>query len=122
MSNARIEACARAAHEVNRAYCIAIGDTSQQSWDDAHEWQRESARNGVVSALGGDTPEQSHQVWLAEKVRTGWVYGPTKDPDAKTHPCMVPYAELPPEQRVKDALYLATVRMVAAVLGLEVAE
>ena len=30
-----IEACARAAHEANRAYCLALGDTSQPSWDDA---------------------------------------------------------------------------------------
>ena len=27
-----------------------------------------------------------------------------KDPAAKTHPCMVPYADLPESQRRKDAL------------------
>ena len=37
MDEKKIEACARAAHEANRAYCIAIGDTSQPSWDDAPE-------------------------------------------------------------------------------------
>jgi hypothetical protein len=25
----------------------------------------------------------------------GWKYGDTKDPDRKTHPCMVPFADLP---------------------------
>lgn len=104
------EACARAAHEVNRAYCIAIGDASQPSWDDAPEWQRASAIKGVRGAIEGNTPAESHAGWLAEKVAAGWVYGLTKDPEKKTHPCMVPYAELPPAQRQKDALYLSTVR------------
>lgn len=112
-----IEACARAAHEVNRAYCLAIGDTSQPSWDDAPDWQKESIRKGVTGALDGNTSEQSHESWLAEKVRTGWVYGPVKDPEAKTHPCMVPYAELPPEQRAKDKVYLAVVRAMFDALG-----
>ena len=111
-----IEACARAAHETNRAYCIAIGDTSQPSWDDAPDWQKSSARNGVTGALAGNTPEQSHEGWLAEKRTAGWTYGPRKDPEKREHPCFVPYDELPPEQRVKDALFLAVVRAVATAL------
>lgn len=112
-----IEACARAAHEANRAYCIAIGDTSQPSWEEAPRWQRASARMGIKGALAGNTPEQSHESWLAEKRRTGWVYGATKDPERKEHPCMVPYADLPPEQRAKDKLYLAVVRTMFDALG-----
>ncbi len=110
-------ACAMAAHEVNRAYCIALGDNSQPPWGEAPEWQRTSALKGVLGALNGATPEQSHEGWLAEKAATGWKYGPVKDPEKKEHPCFVPYTELPPEQREKDALYLATVRAVARALG-----
>jgi hypothetical protein len=102
----QIEACARAAHEANRAYCIAMGDMSQQPWDDAPEWQRESARLGVAGALRGNTPEQSHEGWLEHKRAEGWVYGPLKDPEKREHPCMRPYSELPHEQRVKDQLYV----------------
>lgn len=115
--NDLIEACARAAHEVNRAYCIAIGDTSQPSWDLAPEWQKSSARNGVSGALAGATPQQSHESWKAEKIATGWKYGPVKDPEKLEHPCIVPYAQLPPAQRVKDDLFLSTVRAVAAALA-----
>jgi len=114
--NVKLEACARAAHEVNRAYCLAMGDDSQPSWDDAPGWQRSSVRNGVAGALAGATPEQSHESWLAEKVAGGWAYGPTKNPAAKEHPCMVPYDALPPAQRAKDALFLAIVRAMAAAL------
>jgi hypothetical protein len=111
-----IEACARAAHEASRAYCIAIGDTSQPSWDSAPDWQRSSARNGVAVALAGATPEQSHASWMAEKEGQGWVYGPTKNPDKREHPCMVPYLDLPRDQRAKDTLYLGVVRATAAAL------
>jgi hypothetical protein len=111
-------ACARAAHEVNRAYCIAIGDTSQPPWENAPAWQRESAINGVKGALAGATPEQSHESWLQEKAATGWKFGLVKDPEKKEHPCFVPYSLLPKEQRQKDVLFTTTVRSVAAALDL----
>lgn len=112
----KVEACARAAHEVNRAYCLALGDISQPSWEGAPEWQKSSARNGVAGALAGNTPEQSHESWLEEKRITGWKYGPVKDPAAKEHPCFVPYALLPPAQRAKDALFVTVVRAMGAAL------
>jgi hypothetical protein len=111
-----IEACARAAYETNRAYCLALGDTSFSSWEEAPEWQRETNRKGVAVALAGSTPEKMHESWLAEKRATGWVYGPVKDPEKKEHPCMLPYAELPPEQRSKDSIFLAVVCAVAPAL------
>ena len=118
--NRTIEACARAAHEVNRAYCLALGDASQPSWEETPEWQQASARNGVIHALAGSTPEQSHESWLAEKVAAGWKYGPVKDPHRKEHPCFVPYDALSPEQRQKDTIFVGTVRLVAASLGAKV--
>jgi hypothetical protein len=110
-------ACARAAHEANRAYCLAICNDTQPSWDDAPLWQKVSAVAGVDGALAGNTPEQSHKSWMAQKVADGWKYGPAKDPEKKEHPCMVPYSELPPEQRAKDDIFLAVVRAVAAALN-----
>lgn len=110
MNNIQLEACARAAHEANRAYCIALGDTSQPSWETAPDWQRSSAVNGVRGVLEGNTPEQSHEGWLREKAEAGWKYGPVKDPEKKQHPCFVPYAELPPEQRAKDHIFVGVVK------------
>lgn len=103
---------ARIVHEANRAYCQTLGDDSQVSWDEAPDWQRESAVNGVEGIRSGriTKPEQSHESWLTEKQRTGWKYGPTKNADTKEHPCYVPYSELPPEQQVKDAIFFAIVR------------
>jgi len=108
----KIESIARIAHEVNRAYCVSIGDSSQQSWDNSPEWQRESAINGVKFHIKNPdaTPEDSHISWLEEKIKDGWVYGEVKDADAKTHPCIKTYNSLPQEQRSKDYLFSCTVR------------
>lgn len=96
---------------------MALGDSSQPAWDDAPEWQRSSAINGVAGVLvKGNGPEQSHESWLAEMATTGWKYGPVKNPERKEHPCFVPYAELPPEQKAKDSVYVSVVRAVAAAL------
>lgn len=105
-----VEKIAEQCHEINRAWCMVNGDFSQPSWAAAPDWQKESAIKGVEFHLSGDkTPEQSHESWMEEKVRTGWVYGEVKDPELKTHPCLVPYDELPQDQKVKDALFTAIV-------------
>lgn len=110
--HARVEQAARVAHEANRAYCATIGDDSQVPWLEAPEWQRDSARRGVAGVFNGSiaTPQESHESWTREKMETGWVYGPVKDAEAKTHPCLVPYRDLPQEQRQKDAIFFAVVR------------
>ena len=100
---------ARVCHEANRAWCVANGDDSQVPWDDAPEWQRQSAINGVQAALVGATPEQLHESWMQEKQRDGWVYGAVKNAATKEHPCLVPYDKLPIEQRRKDHLFRAIV-------------
>lgn len=111
-----IEDIARVCHEANRAYCLALGDTSQLAWNEAPEWQRNSAISGVKAHMDAHasgrtpTPSWSHDLWLAQKVSEGWKYGPVKDAEKKEHPCCVPYDDLPIEQRRKDYLFGAIVR------------
>lgn len=106
-----IEDVAEACHEINRAYCQAIGDNSQPTWADAPKWQKSSAINGVKFHLENPnaSPSASHDSWLAQKVAEGWIYGEIKDPEKKTHPCCVPYDDLPKEQKAKDYLFKQTV-------------
>lgn len=102
---------ARACHQANKAICEAFGDTSQPDWDDAPEWQRSSAIAGVRFCL--DHPEApasaNHDSWAAQKIADGWRFGETKDPEAKTHPCLVAFDRLPPQQQVKDYVFKAIV-------------
>lgn len=107
---------AATAHEANRQYCISIGDTSQLPWDEAPDWQRESAINGVKFAIDHNfpSPEAMHENWMAVKLAAGWTYGEVKDPDKKTHHCLVPYDQLPEAQRHKDALFRDTIMKVLA--------
>ncbi len=111
----QVEQIAEVCHEANRAYCNSIGDASQPAWLEAPAWQKDSARNGVKYHLktlgeGGEpSPSDSHESWLAEKLREGWVFGEKKDPEAKTHPCCVAYEQLPIEQKMKDYIFVAIV-------------
>lgn len=106
---------AQVAHEANRAYCATLGDFTQAPWEEAPDWQRSSAINGVLFQLSNMAvePSASHENWLQHKRAEGWTYGPVKDPEKKQHPCMVPYHELPVEQRRKDSLFTAIVRALA---------
>lgn len=108
---ANIIAIARVCHQANKAHCENIGDNSQKNWEDAEEWQRESAIKGVRWRIDNpDAPTSAqHDAWMADKIAEGWKYGEIKDPEAKTHPCIVLYDELPNEQRAKDAIFVAIV-------------
>ena len=103
---------AEVAHEANRAYCRSFGDESQVPWNDAPEWQRKSAVEGVRAVVSdpNKTPEHSHEGWLDHKEADGWVFGEVKDAEKKVHPCMVPYADLPEWQKVKDSLFTVIVK------------
>lgn len=112
-----VEFAARATHEVNRVYCQALGDESQPHWEEAPEWQKESAREGVKASFIDRAPERSHERWVEKKIREGWSYGPVKDPEKKIHPCLVPFAKLPVEQQMKDFLFVFVGPVVAQVLS-----
>lgn len=107
-----IEHIARVCHEANRAWCEAHGDHSQAAWGGAAAWQRDSAIAGVKFALANPTASDSaqHDAWMADKLSDGWHYGAVKDADIKTHPCLVPFEQLPPMQQTKDRLFVAIVR------------
>jgi hypothetical protein len=102
-----IEQVAKVAHELNKAYCESIGDKSQTSWEEAPEWQRSSAINGVNFHLQNPeaSPSASHESWFKQKEEEGWKYGPVKNADAKEHPCFVSYDMLPTEQKSKDYIF-----------------
>ena len=102
---------AKVCHQANKAWCESEGDFSQKDWLEAEQWQIQSAVSGVKFRIENpDAPASAmHDNWSAEKVSQGWVYGDVKDAEKKTHPCLVPFDQLPLFQQKKDKLFSAIV-------------
>jgi hypothetical protein len=81
------------------------------AWEEAADWQKQSALDGVNGTLQGSitSAEEAHEAWAETKEADGWVYGKVKDPVLKTHPSLVPYSELSVTEREKDFLFRAVV-------------
>lgn len=129
MKEARESLIAAACHSSWYAYTVLALGEEGEPWATAPEWQKESIRNAVdfwdrtlaeiignedpmglndLDLLRKTLPEKSHQNWMEHKAADGWVYGPIKDPEKKTHHCMVPYGDLPEDQRKKDLVVIET--------------
>lgn len=106
-----IKDIAKVCHEINKAYCESIGDDSQPLWENAPQWQKDSAIQGVIFHINNPNakPSDSHNNWLEQKIKDGWEWGNIKDSDKKTHPCILPYEMLPIEQKGKDFILLQVV-------------
>ena len=113
----RVWEAAKQAHEMNKRYCELHGDMSHVSWDAEEAWKRSSSYDGVLFLAENpeSTPEQQHEQWCGHKQEHGWVFGDVKDAELKTHPCLVPYKDLPTFQQAKDTIFQAVVR---AAMGL----
>ena len=99
---------AKICHEANKAYCESIGDSTQNHWEDCSFSQKASVLKGIMNIAENPstTPEESHEGWKKHKIEEGWTYDHIKDEEKRTHPCIVPYSDLPKEQRVKDYLFI----------------
>lgn len=114
-----IEATARMCHEINRVMqAMNAGEELSKTWNDYDEDYKEIARRGVRKALEGSTPEEQHEAWLKDKAADGWVYGPVKDFEKKTHPCMVRYEDLDTVDKFKDMMFITVVDEMKRLYGL----
>lgn len=66
-----------------------------------------------ILALAEELAANTHDVWAKGRLQQGWTYGPVRDDMAKTHPCLVPYDDLPESEKQYDrATALETLRMI----------
>lgn len=61
-----------------------------------------------------------HEVWAAGRLREGWTYGPQRDDRMKTHPCLVPYGELPEAEKDYDRQTAQNTLKLVVALGYEI--
>ncbi len=103
---------ARVVHEANRALTVILQDVPvQPPWDEAPEEMVTSSISGIEWRLANrEAPASAqHEEWMRAKIAAGWTLGPTKDNVAKTHPALIPYAELAEGVKAKDAVFSAIV-------------
>ena len=43
-----------------------------------------------------------HDVWAETRISQGWTYGKERNDEKKTHPCLIPYEELPDNEKEYD--------------------
>ena len=64
--------------------------------------------------------ENTHEVWAALRIKDGWSYGPMRDDEAKLHPCLVPYNELPESEKEYDRKAAAGIITVVLAQGFKI--
>ena len=98
------EQAARMVHELSRAYCLTIGDDVAPPWDETSKIRRTIVMMGIQFSLENPqaSQERMHQNWMEAYRKIGWTVGESRDEVKKTHPHLVPYDQLPEEQKPKD--------------------
>lgn len=55
-----------------------------------------------LSQLAEQMAKNVHEIWAQTRIAQGWTYGSERNDTEKKHPCLVPYEELPEEEKVYD--------------------
>ena len=53
-------------------------------------------------ALAEAISKNVHEVWAHNRIKEGWTYGPVRDDAKRQTPCLVPYEQLPEEEKAYD--------------------
>jgi hypothetical protein len=98
-------------YEAARLQAIAVdAPVVPEPWADRDGAFRAQFRRVIDVMCGPDrktSPEELHDDWVKAYESMGWRYGPNRDPERRTHPDMVPYDDLEPRERDKDAVFVA---------------
>ena len=81
-----------------------------KKWEDREEAFRSQFLEVIERQCGeqrSKSPEELHGSWMQAYLTMGWVYGEKYDSEAKTHPDLVPYANLDKQEQDKDSVFVA---------------
>lgn len=57
-----------------------------------------------LTELAEQMAKNVHEEWAQERIRQGWTYGKERNDSLKQHPCLIPYEELPEEEKQFDRI------------------
>lgn len=70
--------------------------------------------------LAEEIAKNVHEVWSQNRMNEGWVYGTVRDDAKRETPCLVPYEELPEEEKAYDRnTAFSTLRLIVS-LGFDI--
>lgn len=55
-----------------------------------------------ITSLTEKLAKSNHDIWANNRLSQGWTYGECRDDEEKLHPCLVPYGNLPEEEKKYD--------------------
>lgn len=98
-------------YEGARLQAIAVdAPVVPEPWEEREEPFKRQFLDVISMMCGPDrktSPEELHNDWWEAYKQMGWRYGPERDREAKTHPDMVPFAQLEQREQDKDAVFIA---------------
>jgi hypothetical protein len=67
-----------------------------------HPLDTSKVRLSHLQPLLEDLARNAHEIWAQKRIEDGWTYGPHRDDAKRTHPCLVPYEQLPESEKEYD--------------------
>lgn len=64
--------------------------------------------------------KNTHEVWAAQRIQAGWRFGEKRNDEAKEHPCLVPYEDLPESEKQYDRATAAETLRAVITLGYKI--
>ena len=75
------------------------------------------ALDPAIEELTERLARNNHEIWARQRIADGWTFGSHRDDAAKTHPCLVPYDELPESEKEYDRQTVRGVLQAMRALG-----
>lgn len=95
----------RAQGEIAAEIRVMLGEAPIASSNFTPEDRQRRVRAMRQCAAESTSDVERHEAWMQMHRDSGWVYGPVFDSQAKTHPNMLPWAELPESVRSKARIF-----------------
>jgi hypothetical protein len=92
-----------------------MNDPSKEATVHRHDASDASAveLRAELLALAEDLAAHVHEAWMRVRLSEGWSYARERDDARRTHPCLVPYEELPEADKACDRqVTLGTLRAI----------
>lgn len=73
-----------------------------------------------IQEIGEMLAKNTHENWSAQRLADGWTWGPVRDDTRRHHPDLVPYEELPEEEKEYDRITARETLKVLLAMGFEI--